>query len=56
MQKEKADEIALQLAQLVIKTQHEYVLPQNDHYEQIADDVVSLAEALSERLQRSTLG
>ncbi|MEH8092302.1 hypothetical protein P9057_06660 [Gallibacterium anatis] len=55
MNKQQADETALRLTEIIINAHHAYMLPQSDNYEQIADDVVSLIEAISERLQRSKL-
>lgn len=55
MEVSQADVLALSLAKHLIKTHHSCLLSQTNHYDTIADEVVSLVEALSRRLQQSDL-
>lgn len=55
MEVSQADVLALSLAKHLIKTNHSCLLSQTNHYDTIADEVVSLVEALSRRLQQSDL-
>lgn len=55
MEKTKADTLAVPLAIKVINVHSPYILSQTADYEKWADETVLLIEAISARLQKSSL-